>query len=46
MRGEFDHALPAHALTQHRDEFYASLKEETVERFVAIFELLNATVKE
>lgn len=44
-RGDFDHALPAHALTNHRDEFFASISSITVERFEKLFALLNATVQ-
>ena len=42
--GKFDHALPAHALTERRDEFFASVQPKTVERFEKLFKLLNATV--
>ncbi len=44
MRGSFDHALPAHALTLHRDEFFAGVKARTVKQFAALMEKLNATV--
>lgn len=44
VRGPFDHALPAHALTLHRDEFFKSVKARTVTQFVALIEKLNATV--
>ncbi len=43
--GMFDHALPAHALTEHREEFFASVSSDSVERFGRLFELLNATVQ-
>ncbi len=43
-RGKFDHALPAHALTEHRVEFFASVKPRTVERFEKLLALLNATI--
>jgi hypothetical protein len=43
--GEFDHALPAHALTEHRKEFFAEVQKSTIERFKALFALLNATVE-
>lgn len=42
--GDYDHALPAHALTDHRDEFFSSISATTVTRFSQIFKLLNATV--
>jgi energy-coupling factor transporter ATP-binding protein EcfA2 len=41
---EYDHALPAHALTNHRDEFFGSVKPVTLEHFEKLFELLNATI--
>jgi energy-coupling factor transporter ATP-binding protein EcfA2 len=44
VRGKFDHALPAHALTDHRDEFFANVRPETLNRFEKLFELLNGTV--
>lgn len=43
-RGAFDHALPAHALTTHREEFFASIKPKSVNQFVAMIERLNSTV--
>jgi predicted ATP-dependent endonuclease of OLD family len=43
-RGSFDHALPAHALTTHREEFFGSIKSKTVKQFSELFEKLNATV--
>ena len=42
--GWFDHALPAHALTDHREEFFASIQPLSVARFRALFTLLNATL--
>lgn len=42
--GSYDHALPAHALTEHRTEFFASVDAATVERFKTLFALLNATL--
>ena len=42
---EYDHALPAHALTQHRDEFFATIGPQSEERFLNLFRLLNATVR-
>ncbi len=45
VRGEFDHALPAHALTEHRKEFFEGIKPKTVKQFASLFDKLNATVK-
>jgi hypothetical protein len=42
--GKFDHALPAHVLTERREEFFASVKPTTVSRFEKLFELLNRTL--
>ena len=44
--GEYNHALPAHALTQRRDEFFAAIRPKSAERFASLFELLNATIRE
>lgn len=45
VRGsKFDHALPAHVLTERRAEFFASINAETVARFTKLFELLNGTI--
>src|SRR5690606_37083672 len=44
--GEFDHALPAHALTDNRQEFFTRIRSASDERFVALFEALNATLTE
>ncbi len=41
---KFDHALPAHALTAHRVEFFGNIKPKTVERFGELFKLLNSTL--
>ena len=43
-RGKFDHALPAHALTTHRQKFFETLKPATVARFEKLFEMLNGTL--
>lgn len=40
----FDHALPAHALTEHRGEFFASVSSKTTARFEALLALLNASL--
>ena len=42
---DFDHALPAHKLTEKREEFFASVEPKTVGNFAALFDLLNATVQ-
>jgi energy-coupling factor transporter ATP-binding protein EcfA2 len=42
--GKYDHALPAHALTQHYAEFCTSLTPITAERFKKLIALLNATL--
>ena len=44
IRDPFDHALPAHALTDHRAEFWPTIQSVTVDRFKALFALLNATL--
>lgn len=45
VRGEkFNHALPAHQLTAHHEEFFAEVSETTVKNFKALLEGLNATV--
>jgi len=44
VRGEYNHALPAHALTSHRDEFFQTVSEETLRRFEELFVLLNGTL--
>jgi len=46
VEGEFNHALPAHALTDHRTEFFDGVDSQTVKNFEELFELLNATVSE
>jgi hypothetical protein len=43
---DFDHALPAHALTRHRDDFFISLKPATLTNFEALLAVLNATIQE
>lgn len=42
--GKFDHALPAHTLTNRRVEFFNSVNDQTLARFEKLFELLNGTV--
>lgn len=46
LHGKFDHALPAHALTDNQADFFASVKKETVSRFEKAFETLNKAVEE
>lgn len=46
ITGSFDHALPAHILTERRDEFWLSTSPKTVERFEKLFEKLNATIED
>jgi energy-coupling factor transporter ATP-binding protein EcfA2 len=41
----FDHAIPAYGLTNHRDEFFSAVKAPTLDRFEALFKLLNATIE-
>lgn len=43
--GPFDHTRPAHALTEHRTEFFAAVDPTTVDRFRKLFVLLNATLR-
>lgn len=43
---DFDHAQPAHTLTERRAEFFAEPDPVTVSNFAALFELLNDTVQE
>lgn len=42
--GSFNHALPAHALTERREEFFTTVHASTVERFRELFRRLNTTV--
>lgn len=41
LEGPYDHALPAHALTENQKEFFAGLDKVSVERFAHLFKLLN-----
>ena len=41
---KFDHALPAHALTEHREEFFATVRPKTLDHFEKLFKLLNGTI--
>lgn len=45
LHGKYDHALPAHALTDNQGDFFASIKEDTVSRFERAFEKLNQAVE-
>ncbi|MBW9121922.1 AAA family ATPase [Microbacterium trichothecenolyticum] len=45
LHGSFDHALPAHALTDNQTDFFASIRKETVARFEKAFEKLNEAVE-
>jgi energy-coupling factor transporter ATP-binding protein EcfA2 len=45
IRGEFDHALPAHALTAHKQEFFNNISPTSIERFKKLFARLNATLE-
>ena len=45
IKAKFDHARPAHALTEHREEFFETISATTTERFRALFERLNATIE-
>jgi hypothetical protein len=40
----YDHVLPAHALTEHRDEFFSAVSATTLDRFEDLFKRLNATI--
>jgi predicted ATP-dependent endonuclease of OLD family len=44
VAGTYDHALPAHALTEHVEEFFADIDGATVSNFKALFTRLNATL--
>ena len=44
VEGAYDHALPAHALTEHRAEFFASISADTISRFEELFTKLNSTL--
>jgi hypothetical protein len=44
VAGTYDHALPAHALTEHAEEFFADIDGATISNFKALFALLNATL--
>ncbi len=45
VRGKFDHALPAHALTQHQSEFFEDVEPVTLDRFETLFQRLNGTLE-
>ncbi len=44
VEGKFNHALPAHALTDNQDEFFANLDPTTTSNFERLFDILNAGV--
>jgi energy-coupling factor transporter ATP-binding protein EcfA2 len=44
IHGVYDHVLPAHALTEHRDEFFSAVSVTTLDRFEELFKRLNATI--
>jgi len=44
IHGVYDHVLPAHALTEQRDEFFSVVSATTLDRFEELFKRLNATV--
>jgi len=44
VRGKFDHALPAHALSRRTQEFFETVDSDSLRRFEELFILLNATV--
>lgn len=46
IHGKYDHAKPAHALTNHRGEFFQNIKPTTIQRFGSLFDRLNSTIIE
>jgi ABC-type transport system involved in cytochrome c biogenesis ATPase subunit len=44
VTGPFDHALPAHALTDHAEEFFSEIQKTSVNNFKSLIELLNKTL--
>jgi energy-coupling factor transporter ATP-binding protein EcfA2 len=44
LRGQFDHALPAHTLTARRDDFFGQIRPDTLDRFEKLMERLNQTL--
>ncbi len=44
IEGSYDHALPAHALTENRAEFFSSISADTVGHFEELFTKLNSTL--
>jgi energy-coupling factor transporter ATP-binding protein EcfA2 len=44
IEGKYDHALPAHALTDNQEAFFADLDPVSVSNFEKLFALLNAGV--
>lgn len=41
LHGKYDHAIPAHALTDNEGDFFATVKKDTISRFERAFEKLN-----
>lgn len=44
VQGKFNHALPAHALTDNQDDFFANLDPASAANFEKLFTLLNGGV--
>lgn len=44
LEGPYDHALPAHALTDQQKDFFSTLDSVSVDRFSALFKMLNKSV--
>jgi predicted ATP-dependent endonuclease of OLD family len=44
LEGKFNHALPAHSLTDNQEDFFAKLDTTSVAHFKKLFALLNAGV--
>lgn len=42
----FDHGVPADELLRHRDQILLDLSDDTLDRFEALFEKINGTLKE
>lgn len=45
IEGQFNHLLPASALTEHKDEFFATISKITNSRFSDLFSLLNSSLE-
>jgi energy-coupling factor transporter ATP-binding protein EcfA2 len=44
LRGDYNHAEPATALTEHLSEFFGNVHQTTLDNFEELFGLLNATL--